>query len=382
MIKIATIIGARPQFIKAGALSRAIRNNFREDIREIIIHTGQHYDENMSGSFFRDLEIPEPEMNLGIAENSHGKQTGMMVRKLEQSLLEISPDIVVLYGDTNSTLAGALAASKINIPVAHIEAGLRSYNKKMPEEINRIVCDQVSTYLFTPTEKGAANLVREGIALNNNPPFDIDNPAIFICGDIMIDNLVFLDEKGLPGHGIMDREKLVPGEYILATIHRDFNTDDPERLMSIFSAFATISEEYGEKIIIPLHPRTKKMMEKLPGQLLDRLKSDRIRIMAPLPYPQMIFLEKHSRMIFTDSGGLQKEAHYFRKPLIILRPETEWEEITEAGAGQLADADAEKIVDAYKYYDEHDLPVFVPFYGQGRTAHFICNKLIEHGNKG
>ena len=382
MIRIATIIGARPQFIKAAALSRTIRSTFSSEIEEILIHTGQHYDENMSGSFFRDLEIPEPAMNLGVRENDHGRQTGMMLGKIEEALLDLAPSLVVLYGDTNSTLAGALAASKLHIPVAHIEAGLRSFNKKMPEEINRIVCDHVSTLLFTPTETSTSNLSDEGLSVFNSPPWSIDNPGVFECGDIMIDNLVYLG--GIIGDDIslLKELEVERGKYHLCTVHRDFNTDDPGRLEGIFRGLSRISSDSGDKIVVPLHPRTRKRMQKLPDKALREVSSSNIELIEPLPYKKMVTLEKFAGMIITDSGGIQKEAYYFNKPLIILRPETEWEEIVEAGAARLADADPSMISDAWRYFREHDLPPFVPFYGNGRTAEFICNIIIDYGHQG
>jgi UDP-GlcNAc3NAcA epimerase len=260
MIKLITIIGARPQIIKAAAISRAIRDSFSNTIKEIIVHTGQHYDEEMSAVFFGELSIPKPDYNLNVGSSGHGAQTALMIKGIEEILLRESPDYIILYGDTNSTLAGAIAASKIHIPVIHIEAGLRSFNKSMPEEINRIVCDHTSTLLFSPTKTGYDNLIREGFK-ENKPPFTIDNPGIYHCGDIMLDNSLFFSGIAEKKSSVLKELDLINKEYILGTIHRNNNTDDPHRLNAIFNAINKISVLEKVIFVLPLHPRTTKVLK-------------------------------------------------------------------------------------------------------------------------
>lgn len=382
MIRLLTVVGARPQIIKAAALSRAIRQHFPDTFNDCILHTGQHYDRNMSQIFFDELNIPQPDINLGIGSGTHGRQTAGMIEGIEKILLELSPDFVILYGDTNSTLAGALASAKLGIDVIHIEAGLRSFNKKMPEEINRIACDHVSTLLFSPTLTGINNLVREGFSRQSKPPYTIDNPAIFHCGDVMYDNSLYFSALAENRPGILTMHKLVPGHYILGTIHRDSNTDDPSRLTSIFEAFQAIAEIHKITIFLPLHPRTKKLLKKnLPESLLTAIqKNSSIKIVEPVSFLDMILLEKNARLIITDSGGVQKEAFFFKKPSIVLRPQTEWTEIIENGAAILADTDGSKIKYAFEYFENQITNNFPPVFGDGNAANFICEKIIETYN--
>jgi UDP-GlcNAc3NAcA epimerase len=381
MKKIVTIIGARPQIIKSAALSRAVREVFPEQIREMVVHTGQHYDQNMSEVFFEEMGIPKPSFNLGVGSGSHGKQTAEMLSAIEQILVSEKPDALVVYGDTNSTLAGATAAAKLHVPIVHIEAGLRSYNKKMPEEVNRVVCDHLSTLLFSPTKSGFDNLIKEGFSGSTTPPFNADNPKIYHCGDVMFDNSHYFstlaDEKSTV---IVDNE-LTKGNFILSTIHRNNNTDDPERLGAIFSAFLTVLETYPEKeIVLPLHPRTKNCMFDLPEELqADIKKQERLKIIDPVSFFNIIALEKYCDMVVTDSGGLQKEAFFFQKPCVILRPETEWVEIVENGNALIADADYDKILAGIKeLYSRKNTLTYPPLYGDGKSAEFICREIIEH----
>lgn len=369
-IHILTIIGARPQFIKAAALSRIIKNEFSESIRETILHTGQHYDTNMSQVFFDEMQIPKPDINLSIGSGSHAMQTANMMTGIEEAIISTKPDLVVVFGDTNSTLAAALAAAKLHMPVAHIEAGLRSFNKSMPEEINRITCDHCSTLLFTPTPVSVNNLAKEGLLAKTAPPFSINNPGIFCVGDIMLDNLVYYG--GTVSNEILERNYLTKDNFILCTIHRDNNTDIPERLQSIFRALLAITED-GQDILIPLHPRTAKMLEKQTGaELYSKIISNkRLKIVEPVSYLEMIALEKNCSMVISDSGGVQKEAHFFKKPLLIARPETEWVEIVEQGAAMICDASTEKLLDAYKYFKNFK-PDYKPVYGEGNTASKIA----------
>jgi len=379
MLKIVTVVGARPQIIKAAALSRAIRNSFADQITEIIIHTGQHYDVNMSQVFFEELGIPNPHINLNIGSASHGEQTAQMLKGIEKVLLVEKPDYIVLYGDTNSTLAGAIAASKIHIPVVHIEAGLRSFNKSMPEEINRIMCDHASTLLFVPTKTGIKNLEREGFASGTSAPFSADYPGVFHCGDIMFDNLVYFSEIAGSKTDIMQKLALDENGFVLCTIHRDNNTDSPERLQQIISAMCHIAENMSLDIVIPLHPRTAKIIEnKLPEDLYKRLSGNKnIHLIPPVSYLEMIMLEKNSRLILTDSGGVQKEAYFFKKPLVVARPETEWVEIIENGAGIVADADEVKIIESISYLLKKVVMNFPNVFGDGHAAEFICRMMLE-----
>lgn len=379
MIKIVTIIGARPQIIKAAALSRAIKNKFSDKIKEVIVHTGQHYDENMSQVFFDELGIPTPDYNLGVGSGSHGSQTAKMIEGIENVLLMEKPDYLVVYGDTNSTLAGTIAASKIHIPIVHIEAGLRSFNKSMPEEINRICCDHCSTMLFSPTATGYKNLINEGFNPNNEKPFTADNPGIYHCGDVMYDNSLFFGQRAMSNEQWANCQKpIANSQYILCTIHRNNNTDEPERLKSIIKALNKISEE--KDIIIPLHPRTKKLLDiNLDSETYNTLVNNRcIHIIEPVSFLEMIRLEKDADLVITDSGGVQKESYFFKKPCVIMRSETEWKEIVEVGAAIIADADEEKIIEAYHHFKDNNSIEFPEIFGDGRAAEFICKELINN----
>jgi UDP-GlcNAc3NAcA epimerase len=378
-MKIITIIGARPQIIKSAAISRAIRNHFSTEIKEIIVHTGQHYDENMSEVFFDELSIPRPDYNLNVGSGSHGAQTAKMLEGIESIILTEKPDALVVYGDTNSTVAGGLAASKLHVPLVHIEAGLRSFNKKMPEEINRIMCDHVSTLLFSPTLKGIENLEKEGFNLAAQPPFSIDNPKVYHCGDIMYDNSIYFSQVSDQNSKILS-ELGIEGDFILSTIHRNNNTDEPDRLQAIFSALIEIAEENKIPVVLPLHPRTKKMMElNLTPELSSQLTSSKyIRIIPPVSFLDVIALEKNASFIVTDSGGVQKEAFFFEKPCIILRSETEWVEIVENGNAILCDADKNRILNAYQKLANNNDLTYPQLFGDGESAVFICQEIVKH----
>lgn len=382
MIKIVTIIGARPQIIKAAALSRAIKNSFENQIEEILVHTGQHYDKNMSDVFFSEMGIPMPNYNLNVGSYSHGKQTALMLEGIETILQTEKPDYLVVYGDTNSTVAGSLAASKIHIPVVHIEAGLRSYNKSMPEELNRIMTDHASSILFTPTLTGFENLENEGFKTTNLPPYHINNPKIYHCGDIMLDNSIYFSNIANQKSSVLKQYNLNENKFILCTVHRDSNTDVAERLNSIFNALQTLSIKYDEQIFIPLHPRTfKKLPEMLSQSLLNDLKNNSKIILAePVSFFDMIQLEKSSKMIITDSGGVQKEAFFFNKPSLILRPETEWIEIVDAGCAKIVDADYQKIIEEYSQFVALKNLEFPEIFGNGKASEFILEKIIEHAS--
>lgn len=379
-MKIVTIIGARPQIIKAAALSRAIKNKFSNSITEIIVHTGQHYDENMSQVFFDELGIPEPNYNLNVGSGSHGKQTATMIGGIEDVLLQEKPSAIILYGDTNSTLAGAIAASKIHIPVVHIEAGLRSFNKAMPEEINRIMCDHVSTLLFSPTKTGFQNLQNEGFKIKNQKPFTANNPKIYHSGDVMFDNSLYFSEVADEQTTVIAKNSLQKNNFILATIHRNNNTDEPVRLNALFTALFKISEANQLDVLLPLHPRTAKLLEfNLEAELHLKIKASKhFKIIPPVSFLEMIALEKNCKIVMTDSGGVQKEAFYFEKPCVILRTETEWVELVECGAAIIADADEQKIMEAYKTLTSKTNMQFPNLYGDGKAAEFICEELLEN----
>ncbi len=379
MIRLLTIIGARPQIIKAAALSRIIKQKFSDIISEKILHTGQHYDENMSQIFINELKIPSPDYNLTTGSGTHGEQTAKMIAGIEKVLLSEKPDAIVLFGDTNSTLAGAVAASKLFIPVIHIEAGLRSYNKTMPEEINRLLCDHVSTVLCCPTQQALFNLYREGFQKNNSKPYTSDNPLVVKTGDLMLDNSLYFSQLSDKKSSIIKDLNITKNNFFLSTLHRPNNTDDAERLNTIFESFISIAEKFKIPLIIPLHPRTKqKMLELLPSKTKKILNSHTlIKQIPPVSFFDMINLEKNCKLILTDSGGVQKEAFFFKKPCIILRSETEWVEIVESGAAIIANADKNKIFDGVNTF-LNDMPDDFPnFYGEGNAAFEICNVICN-----
>lgn len=379
MIKILTIIGARPQIIKASALSRSIKNKFSDKIQEVILHTGQHYDDQMSKIFFDELKIPKPDYNLNVGSSSHGKQTALMIQGIEDVLLKEKPDVMILYGDTNSTLAGAVAGSKLHIPIAHIEAGLRSFNKSMPEEINRIMCDHVSTYLFTPTTTAVENLKSEGFNVLSKPEYNIDNPCISNLGDVMYDNSMHFSSVAEEKSSVLQKYNLEKNNFITVTIHRDNNTDNPKRLNSIFKAIDNISKENNIDIIIPLHPRTSKILkERLSEELYAKIINNKfLKIIPPVSFFDMIMLEKNSKLIVTDSGGVQKEAYFYKKPCVILRSETEWVEIIKNKAGIIADAEYNKIINSVNYFMKNNDINFQQVFGNANAAELICEKILK-----
>lgn len=379
MIKLITIIGARPQFIKAAAISRAIGLAYTGQIKEKIVHTGQHYDENMSNVFFKEMKIPRPNYDLKVGSGSHGRQTAGMIKGLEDILIKEKPDGVLTYGDTNSTLAAAVTASKLHIPVIHIEAGLRSFNKKMPEEINRIVCDHVSTLLFAPSEAGYYNLLSEGFSENGEPPYTIDQPKIYHCGDIMYDNSIHFADLAKSSSTIIEDNGIDKDNFALVTIHRDNNTDDPKRLTALFDALLTIAERHEIQMVLPLHPRTSKLMKKNLDKTMYKLvsNSDRMVILPAVSYVDMISLEMNSKIILTDSGGVQKEAYFYKKPCIIMRSETEWVELVQNGNAIVADADKDRIIQAYEELIQKTDFTYPEIYGDGKAAMFICDEILK-----
>ena len=379
MLKLITIIGARPQIIKAAAISRAIATNFSTEIEELIVHTGQHYDENMSAVFFEELGIPTPHYNLNVGSASHGVQTAKMIEGIEGIIQKELPDGLIIYGDTNSTVAAALAAVKVMIPIFHIEAGLRSFNKAMPEEVNRILSDHISTVLFCPTETAITNLKKEGFSLDNKGKATLDHPHVVLCGDIMFDNSLYFSDISASKSQLINDLGIKDKKFILVTIHRNANTDDSVRLTAIMRALLYIQNTTGYEIILPIHPRTAKLMEQqLSEEVYGMVTENKsFHIIPPAGFLDIIALEKNATLIITDSGGLQKEAYFFKKPCVILRPETEWVEIVSNGNALIADADEQKIVissNALLTKTEYTYP---PFFGDGSAAVSIVGKIIE-----
>jgi UDP-GlcNAc3NAcA epimerase len=353
-MKILTILGARPQFIKAGSVSREIAKH--KEVEEIIVHTGQHYDANMSDIFFDEMQIPKPNYFLGIGGKSHGAMTGQMIEKIEEVALKEKPDWIMVYGDTNSTLAGAIVASKLHIKLVHIEAGLRSFNMRMPEEVNRILTDRVSNILFCPTDTAIQNLKNEG--------YDNFDCKIVKSGDVMQDGAIFYKNLAVKPSIAIKKD------FILCTIHRAENTDDEMRLKSIFEALEEIAKE--KQVILPLHPRTKKILENL------KLNIQNLTIIEPVGYLEMVWLIDNCDFVMTDSGGLQKEAYFFSKPCITLRDETEWVELVECGANTLVGANKEKILDAFKNHSAFNIQHSkLDLYGGGKASENIIKELIS-----
>ena len=375
-MKIITIVGARPQFIKAGVVSRAIQAfNLRvkkRRIREILVHTGQHYDYLMDKVFFEELELPRPDYHLGVGSGSHGRQTGVMIERIETVLQKEKPEVLMVYGDTNSTLSGALAAAKLNIPVAHVEAGLRSYNRTMPEEINRLLTDHLSAFLFCPTDQAVRNLLKEGIK-------DGRTRKVKNVGDVMYDSILYyskIAEKKstiLQGLNLVNPQSAIRNpQYYLATLHRAENTDDPKVLNSILKALNEIGR--NTSVILPLHPRTKKMMKV--HHLFSEFKN--IKWIDPVSYLDMLQLEKKAKAILTDSGGVQKEAYWFKVPCLTLREETEWVETVKSGWNVLVGTGPKKIVQGLNVFGKRrPSKRGMEIFGDGRASGKIIQILMR-----
>ena len=374
MIKLLTVIGARPQIIKAAAISRAVRAQFADAIEEKILHTGQHYDENMSAVFFDELGIPQPDYNLGVGSGLHGEQTAKMIAGIEEVLLSEKFDGIILYGDTNSTLAGAVAASKLHIPIFHIEAGLRSFNMAMPEEVNRIVCDQLSSICFAPTQTAVGNLMREGFGDSRATFADGRKRQVCLSGDVMYDNSLYFAAIARERSQVLQCHGLKAGAFVLATLHRPGNTDDPLRLEAILRSLEAIAHKDNIPVVLPLHPRTKAKIAALQGY--DMTKSG-ITFIPPASVLDMTMLEQAAKIVMTDSGGVQKEAFFFEKPCVIMRPETEWVEIVEHQAGVIADADSSRIAAAYGELTGREVH-FPTLFGDGHAAEKILQSIADY----
>jgi UDP-N-acetylglucosamine 2-epimerase len=352
-LKILSIVGARPQFIKAAPVSRALRPL----AHEILLHTGQHYDYGLSAIFFEELHIPQPDYNLGVGSGTHGWQTGQMLMRIEEVLLAEQPDWVLVYGDTNSTLAGALAAVKLHIPVAHVEAGLRSFNRSMPEEHNRVLTDHAADLLLCPTHTAVDNLAHEGIS-----------QGIHLVGDVMVDALLYNAQLAEQQSTILSRLSLSPGHYAVVTAHRPRNTDDPARLRAIMSALEEIAQRMP--VVFPAHPRTRQAME-----ALDYRPGPGLHVIDPVGYLDILALQKNARLLLTDSGGMQKEAYLFGVPCLTLREETEWVETVDAGWNLLVGADRQAIVRAAREFRPRGQPP--PVFGDGHASNRIAALLTE-----
>ncbi len=359
MKKIITVLGARPQFIKASVVSREIAQD--SSLSEVIVHTGQHFDANMSENFFSELAIATPKYNLGIHSGMHGAMTGQMLSSIESILVEEKPDAILVYGDTNSTLAGALAGAKMHIPIAHIESGLRSFNMRMPEELNRILTDRISTWLFTPTCAAVNNLIKEGI----------NEKKIINVGDVMYDVALTFGENVKSDNGVLGSHLLQPRNYLLVTAHRAENTDDLDRLRVVVETLELLVKKMS--VIWPLHPRTRAALQQ--GDLLTRLYSSGVNVIAPVGYLEMVQLEKYAAVIATDSGGVQKEAYFYQVPCVTLRDETEWVELVDAGWNHLAPLTSPDLVSEVIMQAIGTRGRQVNLYGSGDAAVRIVSRL-------
>lgn len=355
-VQVLTVVGARPQIIKEAALARAIQA--RDDVEEVLVHTGQHYDHELSGVFFDELAIPAPDHNLGVGSAPHGAQTGRMLEKLEQVLDDEDPDAVVTYGDTNSTMAAALTAVKLHIPTAHVEAGLRSFDRRMPEEVNRVVTDQVASWLFCPSRTAVDNLADEGV-----------RNGVHMVGDLMQD-ILRLEIPGIRKDASLGRileDHGIDDAFVLATVHRQANTDDPANLQAVFDGLRQVASEIP--VVAPLHPRTRNALDR------SGVATGEIVVVDPVPYRQILHLMDRARVVCTDSGGMQKEAYWLETPCVTMRPHSEWTETLDAGWNRLVDADTEALVEAV-----HDPPrgdAHPPLYGDGHAAGKIVEILVE-----
>jgi UDP-GlcNAc3NAcA epimerase len=373
MMKILTIVGARPQIIKAAALSRAFQKAGRNKVEEIMLHTGQHYDENMSEVFFRELELPEPRYRLNCIATGPLGQLALMLQGLERIIPEVAPDAVLVYGDTNSTLAAAIAASKMRVPLIHVEAGLRSFNKAMPEENNRIITDHASSLLFVPTKAALSNLANEGMDTSYSGKPSPDHPLVVMTGDVMFDNALHFRDLPLPESS--ESIQLNASDFILATVHRDNNTDDAQRLKAILNGLNDLGVQCAKTVVLPAHPRLNRQMEAFN---IDKKSYPAIHLIEPVSYRKMLAMLKACALVCTDSGGLQKEAYFMQRPCVIMRPETEWVELLQGGHARIADANAEGIVAAGKQLLQDSPNQWPTLYGDGHAAEHMCDIILTH----
>jgi UDP-GlcNAc3NAcA epimerase len=378
MLKIMTVVGARPQFIKASAISRAIRLKYADQLVELIVHTGQHYDASMSDVFFSELGLPAPHINLDMGHEPARLQLPKMILGIQEVIQAENPDFILVYGDTTSTLAGAIAAKNEGIPLVHVEAGLRSYQKAMPEEVNRILTDQLSTYLFVPTAQSVLNLQKEGIKHSfDQKSFSLTSPAVVLSGDVMLDNALYFTQTSREAKAFISELGLKKDGYLILTLHRDFNADNPLRLEKLLEEILKLVNELGVQLIFPIHPRTEKMVNSMQSKTWQKwLLHDQIRLISPVSYLEMLSLLGSSMGVLTDSGGLPKEAFFLGKPSLILREDTEWPELIEAGYGILIDFDVLDLSKSWRILQQSE-KISEQYYGNGQAAERICELLIS-----
>jgi UDP-GlcNAc3NAcA epimerase len=380
MIKILTIVGARPQFIKSAAISRAIAIGFSNHIEEVIVHTGQHYDVNMSEVFFTELKIPKEKYNLNVGSSNHALQTAKIMEEVDHVVEIEKPDAILLYGDTNSTLAACLVGVKRHIPVIHVEAGVRSYNKLFPEEVNRLICDHTSSMLFVPSDDGMVCLQKEGFSVDNQNTGDvllINSPSVFRCGDIMYDNtLYFQDKAETYFNNLCEKLNLPRNNYFLVTAHRPSNVDDPENLLQILKFFHYSIDVLKKMIIFPIHPRTRKLIDSDP-ELSVMMNKPGLHCIPAVSFIEMIGLEKYSDLVITDSGGVQKEAYFMQKPCLIMLEETPWVELVTSGNAKLVGNNFNLLCNGAVHFMNNKVSNFPQIYGDGKSAEFICEQIIK-----
>lgn len=373
MIKIVTLIGARPQIVKAAAISRAIRKGFSNQMEEVIVHSGQHYDKNMSEVFFEDMGIPKEKYNLKVGSASHAVQTAKIMIGFEETLLAEKPDAVLLYGDTNSTFAAALVAVKMDIPVVHVEGGVRSFDKSYPEEINRLLTDNVSSMIFVCNQDGMKCLDKAGFDLENTEDANKDKPLVVFSGDIMYDNAVFYAERA--SKSFIDSLNLKTDKFVLVTMHRH-NVSEENNLKNVIEALEEIAQKDNISIVYPIHPRIRKLLQDKSITIKD---TERVKIIDPISYTEMVQLEKNCNFVITDSGGVQKEAFFFQKPCLIMLDYTPWVELIENGTAILTGYSKEKILNGYEKLNKERGNLSYPnLYGDGKAAEMICEKIIKH----
>ncbi len=381
MVKMVTAVGARPQIIKAAALSRAIALQPAGKIKQVLVHTGQHYDSNMSDRYFEELELPKPDYHFSLESTSPVTQLAGMILKMEEVLQKENPHLMLVYGDTHSTLAATIAAAKLNIPIAHVEAGLRSFNRDMPEEANRIACDHASTFLFAPTPGAITQLKNEGIINSPSSPHTRSHPLVLHSGDIMLDNTIFYLEKALNASEVLNQKRLNKNEFGLVTIHRNINTDNPENLQNLIASLLHFSKKIKLQLIFPVHPRTRKILDAQSATktTIDPQDRERLIFCDALPYFDMLLLEKHCKVILTDSGGVQKEAFFLKKPCIVLRDETEWTELIEMNVAALAGYHGQQIEKSWNSLNERNKAIQdSSIFGNGNAATLILNAILNN----